>query len=171
MEILALYESSDNIGTALAAGARHLAGIVEGFALIYCDGADPSEPDGWAGFTCAQDAQTAGASLATFRTQSAEAERPLRCDAPTEPTRVWERANGGVFGFPLRHSGRTRGVAIVGCPGSWPRVRNAEIESVLRQITLVLDHHGVSVSGGGGDEEPGDELLRLSEQLLAQDIE
>ena len=169
MEILALYESSDRVGTALAAGARHLAGTVEGFALIYCEGSEASEPDGWAGFTCAQDAQTAGEGLSTFRAQTADAQRPLRCDAPTEPPRVWERASGGVFGFPLRHSGRTRGVAIVGCPGAWPRVRNAEIESVLRQVTLVLDHHGVSASGGGG--EPDDEVLRLSEQLLAQDIE
>ena len=83
MEILALYESSDRVGTALAAGARHLAGTVEGFALIYCEGSEASEPDGWAGFTCAQDAQTAGEGLSTFRAQTADAQRPLRCDAPT----------------------------------------------------------------------------------------
>ena len=61
MEILALYESSESLGTALAAGARHLAATVDGFALVYCDGSACNEPDGWAGFTCAKDAQSAGA--------------------------------------------------------------------------------------------------------------
>ncbi len=170
MEILALYESSDSLGSALAAGARHLAATVDGFALVYREDAAASEPDGWAGFTCAQDAQTAGQELDSFRAQAGGSERPLRCDAPEAPARVWSRAAGGVFGFPLRHGGRTRGVAIVGCPGPWPRVRNAEIESILRQITLVLDHSSVS-KGQQTSAEPSDEILRMSEQLLAQDIE
>ena len=170
MEILALYESSDSLGTALAAGARHLAATVDGFALVYCEASDSAEPDGWAGFSCAKDAQTAGADLDSFRSQATRAERPLRCDAPQDPARIWTRAQGGIFGFPLRHGGNTRGVAIVACPGPWPRVRNAEIESILRQITLVLDHHAVSEADPKADE-PSDEILRLSEQLLAQDIE
>src|SRR5262249_17985210 len=47
--------------------------------------------------------------------------------------------------------------------------QNSGIESILRQIALVLDHH--VVSGTRGPAEPSDEVLRLSEQLLAQDIE
>jgi len=174
MEILALYESSENVATALAAGARHLAATVDGFALVYCEDSDSSEPDGWAGFTCAKDAQTAGEELDQFRRETAGAERPLRCDAPKDPQRIWARAGGGVFGFPLRHGGRIRGVAIVACPGPWPRVRNAEVESILRQVTLVLDHQAVSqqqAAPAATAEEPSEELLRLSEQLLAQDIE
>jgi signal transduction histidine kinase len=58
----------------------------------------------------------------------------------------------------------------VGCPGAWPRIRNAEIESIIRQVALVLDHHAISAEGPG-EPQPSDELLRLSEQLLAQDIE
>ena len=49
-------------------------------------------------------------------------------------------------------------------------MRSAEFESTLRQITLVLDHHAVS-SGARDRDEPSDEFLKLSEQLLAQDIE
>ena len=85
MEILALYESSENLATALAAGARHLAATVDGFALVYCDEADASEPDGWAGFTCAKDAQTAGQELDRFRRETASAEQQ------TLSLRVWPR--------------------------------------------------------------------------------
>ncbi len=171
MEILALYESSENLGSALAAGARHLAATVDGFALLYRSDSSSNEPDGWAGFTCAQDAQQAGQDLDGFRAQVGSSKRPLRCDAPEAPERIWARARGGVFGFPLLHGDQTRGVAIIGCPGNWPRVRNAEIESILRQITLVLDHNAVSTRALRGAAEPSDDLLRLSEQLLAQDIE
>lgn len=170
MEILALYTSPETLSIALAAGARHLAATLEGFALVYLDQSRAHEPDGWSGFTCAKDAATAGAELESFREQTLGSERPLRCDAPTEPARIWSRAAGGVYGFPLRHGGKPRGVAIVGCPGPWPRMRSAEFESIVRQITLMLDHHAVS-QGTGGTGEPSDEFLRLSEQLLAQDVE
>jgi signal transduction histidine kinase len=50
-------------------------------------------------------------------------------------------------------------------------VQNAGIESILRQVALVLDHHAVSGGGAPVEAEPSDEVLRLSEQLLAQDIE
>jgi signal transduction histidine kinase len=170
MEILALYTSPETLGTALAAGARHLAATLGGFALVYRREASAIEPDGWAGFTCAKDAQLAGGELESFRIQTFGSERPLRCGAPREPERVWSRAAGGVFGFPLRQGDATRGVAIIGCPGPWPRMLNAEIESILRQITLVLDHHDVTETKAAA-EEPSEELLQMSEQLLAQDIE
>jgi signal transduction histidine kinase len=169
LEILALYTSPETLPMALAAGARHLAAALQGFALVYVRERESSEPEGWAGFTCAKDAQTAGAALADFIGQVGRSERPLRTEAPEEPARVWARAAGGVFGFPLRHGGQTRGIAILGCPGPWPRMLNAEVESVLRQVTLVLDHHLVSQQPAAA--EPSDELLKLSEQLLAQDIE
>ena len=169
MEILALYTSPETLGTALSAGARHLAATLGGFALVYVDGEEPEEPAGWAGFTCAKDALIAGEELDGFRAQTLKAARPLRRDAPSEPERVWARASGGVFGFPLRHGDETRGVAIIGCPDAWPRMLNAEVESILRQITLVLDHHAVTEEPPSSD--PSDEFLRLSEQLLAQDIE
>jgi signal transduction histidine kinase len=169
LEILALYTSPDTLPMALAAGARHLAAALQGFSLVYALHRESSEPEGWAGFTCAKDAQTAGAALSDFIAQVGRSERPLRTDAPQEPARVWSRAAGGIFGFPLRHGGQTRGIAVLGCPGAWPRMLNAEVESVLRQITLVLDHHLVSQQPAATD--PSDELLKLSEQLLAQDIE
>ncbi len=170
MEILALYSSPDALTTALAAGARHLAAAVDGFALVYQLDSRNDEPDGWAGFTCAKDAAVAGAALDSFRRETSASERPLRGEAPTEPARIWSRATGGIYGFPLRHDGQARGLAIVGCPGPWPRMRSAEFESTLRQITLALDHHAVS-SGARDRSEPSDEFLKLSEQLLAQDIE
>jgi len=170
MEILALYTSPDSLTTALAAGARHLAAAVDGFALIYQLMSSSDDPDGWAGFTCAKDAAQAGGALETFRRETASSERPLRCESPKEPPRIWSRSAGGIYGFPLRHDGQPRGIAIVGCPGPWPRMRSAEFESTLRQIALVLDHHAVS-SGTRHPSDPSDELLKLSEQLLAQDIE
>ena len=170
MEILALYTSPDTLPSALAAGARHLAGALQGFALVYRAAHVAAEPDGWAGFTCAKDAQVAGEELDDFVRQTLASERPLRTDSPEGSPRIWSRASGGVYGFPIRHNGQVRGVALLGCPGPWPRVQNAGIESILRQIALVLDHHAVS-SSPAAEAEPSDELLRLSEQLLAQDIE
>jgi signal transduction histidine kinase len=170
MEILALYTSPDTLPSALAAGARHLAAALQGFALVYQAGHPSVDPDGWAGFTCAKDAQTAGEELDDFVKQTLGSERPLRTDAPEGSPRIWARAAGGVYGFPIRHSGQVRGVALLGCPGPWPRVQNAGIESILRQVALVLDHHAVS-GGSAPEAEPSDEVLRLSEQLLAQDIE
>lgn len=170
MEILALYTSPDTLPSALAAGARHLAAALQGFALVYQAGHVSTDPDGWAGFTCAKDAQTAGEELDDFVRQALASERPLRTDTPEGTPRIWARAAGGVYGFPIRHNGQVRGVALIGCPGPWPRVQNAGIESILRQVALVLDHHAVS-GGDTSEDEPSDEVLRLSEQLLAQDIE
>ncbi|HXZ86874.1 MAG TPA: hypothetical protein VEI82_15435, partial [Myxococcota bacterium] len=171
MEILALYTSPDTLGSALAAGARHLAAALQGFALVYQSGRPAAEPDGWAGFTCAKDAQIAGGELEDFLREAEASERPVRIDPPEGTPRIWARGAGGVFGFPIRHNGQPRGVALLGCPGPWPRVQNSGIESILRQIALVLDHHAVSGGGASRPAEPSDEVLRLSEQLLAQDIE
>lgn len=170
MEILALYTSADTLETALTAGARHLAAALEGFALVYQLGPGAPEPEGWAGFTCAGDAKTASERLADFRRKIESSDRPLRSDAPQEPSRIWSRAAGGLYGFPLRHAGQVRGAAIVGCPGRWPRIRNAETESILRQLALVLDHHAVS-NEDSVDREPSEEQLELSEQLLGHNID
>ena len=171
MEILALYTSADSLETALAAGARHLAATLEGFALVYRTGTHASEPDGWAGFSCPRDAEEAGKQLARFRAQVEESDQPLRMNAPETPPRIWERAAGGVYGFPLRHDQTLRGIAITACPGTWPRMRNAEIESILKQITLVLDHHAMSEPRAEQSTDPSDEMLDLSEQLFSQDVE
>jgi signal transduction histidine kinase len=170
VEIVALYTSPETLPTALAAGARHLAATVEGFALVYRPGSGESEPDGWAGFTCARDAQVASEHLAEFRKQLALADGPLLTQAPDAPPRIWARAAGGVYGFGLRHGGELRGLALVGCPGAWPRMRKAEIDSILGQLALVLDHCAAR-EGAPAPEEPPEELLRMSEQLFAQDIE
>jgi signal transduction histidine kinase len=170
VEIVALYTSPDTLPMALAAGARHLAATVEGFALVYRPESAASEPDGWAGFTCARDAQVAGEHLAEFRRQVDHAEGPIMTQVPEAPPRIWARAAGGVYGFGLRQCGELRGVALVGCPGPWPRMRKAEIDSVLSQLGLVLDHCATR-AGVGKPEEPPEEMLRMSEQLFAQDIE
>lgn len=170
MEILALYTSPEALGSALAAGARHLAGAVDGFALVYQVGAGSRDPEGWAGFTCAGDAEVAGEHLDPFRKRVEFSAGPLRTTAPQEPARIWQRASGGVYGLSLRRGERALGVALVGCPGPWPRVRNVEIESVLSQLALVLEHHGMK-EGAPSSGDPSDELLHLSEQLLAQDLQ
>lgn len=169
MEILALYRSADALGSALAAGARHLAATVDGLALVYAAETPAGEPEGWAGFGCARDAEAAGGHLEHLLSEARASDRPLRMVPPEHPARIWGRAKGGVFAFPLLHDGRVRGMALVGCPGPWPRIRTAEIESILQQLALVLDHHAIS-SAQTKTEDPSDELLRLSEQLLAQDL-
>ena len=170
MEILALYKSNESLVDALTAGARHLAAAVEGFALVYAGDSPGMEPDGWSGFTCAQDAQTAGSGLDAFRREVALEARSLSIDPPDGPPRIWQRAAGGVFGFPLRLGEKLRGITLVGRPGAWPRVQNAEIESTLRQLALVLDHHALNTEDAAPDE-PSEDLLALSEQLLEQDID
>jgi signal transduction histidine kinase len=171
LEIVALYTSPEALPTALAAGARHLAATVEGFALVYRVGTSDDEPDGWAGFTCAKDAQAASRHLAEFRHETERSEGAIVTQAPESPPRIWARAAGGLFGFGLRHDGELRGVALIGCPGPWPRMRKAEVDSILGQLGLVLDHYATRERDPEGEEEPTDELLRMSEQLFAQDIE
>ncbi len=174
MEILALYRSADSLSDALAAAARHLAGILDGFALVYRTDAQGSEPDGWAGFTCAADAQVAGKALDAFRMQVQTSDQPLRTAPPEAPERIWQRGAGGVYGFRLEFENRLHGVALVGCPGPWPRVRNAEVDSIVRQLALVLDHQAArKVSGEAGlaSDCEADEVLQLSEQLLAYELE
>ncbi|MFQ5697414.1 MAG: sensor histidine kinase [Myxococcota bacterium] len=169
MEILALYSSPETLPAALAAGARHLAGILSGFALVYRKGSAADQPDGWAGFACAGDAQSAGISLARFREQVEPAHEALTIDAPEGPPRIWERAEGGIYGFQLRISGPSNGVVLVGCPGEWPRMRKAEVDSILHQLALVLDH--CSALSSEAPTEPSEDLLQMSEQIFAQDIE
>ena len=98
MEIVALYSSPDSLPAVLSAGARHLAATVSGLALVYREGSAGTEPDGWAGFTCAQDAQGAGEHLDEFRRQVAIAQGPITIEVPEEPSRIWARAAGGLFG-------------------------------------------------------------------------
>ena len=81
---------------------------------MYQVGSAGREPEGWAGFTCAGDAQIAGEQLDAFRKRAEFAERPLRSGAPDEPARIWQRAAGGVYGVPLRRGERALGVALVG---------------------------------------------------------
>jgi signal transduction histidine kinase len=170
MEILALYRCAESLSDALTAAARHLAGILDGFALVYRTDSQGSEPDGWAGFTCAADAQVAGRELDGFRMQAQASEQPLRTASPEAPDRIWKRGAGGIYSFRLEFENRVQGVALVGCPGSWPRVRNAEIDSIVRQLALVLDHHAARTTALEGDLG-GDEVLQLSEQLLAYELE
>lgn len=172
MEILALYNSPESLPAALAAGARHLAGILSGFALIYRKGSAADQPDGWAGFACAEDAQSAGNALARFRDQVKDCHEALRIDALEGPPRIWERAAGGVYGFQLQVSAPPApviGVVLVGCPDEWPSMRKAEVDSVLHQLALVLDH--CSALSSEASSEPSEDLLLMSEQLFAQDIE
>jgi signal transduction histidine kinase len=50
-------------------------------------------------------------------------------------------------------------------------MRKAEVDSILGQLGLVLDHYATREREPDGQEEPTEELLRMSEQLFAQDIE
>jgi signal transduction histidine kinase len=172
MDLLALYRSPEALAEVLTAGAQYLAELLQGFALVYREGTDSSDPDGWAGLLSPEDARSAAAALESFRGQVAMSDRGLRVNPPEEPGSVAEKGAGGIYGFPLRYDGQTRGVALVGCPGPWPRPRSPKIEAALRQLSLVLDHYAVRVGAGANKGEADtDEVLQLSEQLLAYEVE
>ena len=172
MDLLALYRSPEALPEVYTAGAQYLAELLQGFALVYGEGANGRDPAGWAGLASRDEARTAGAALDAFLKQVAASDRGLRANPPAEPRSVAEKGAGGIFGFPLRQDGRTRGVALVGCPGPWPRPRSPRIEAALRQLTLVLDHCALhSESRGKKEDGDTDEMLQLSEQLLAYEVE
>ena len=172
MDLLALYRAPQALPEVLTASAQYLAELLQGFALVYREPARAGAPDGWAGLASAEDVRAAAAALDAFRHQVASSERGLRLPPPSEPKFVAERGAGGIYGFPLRFNGQTRGVALVGCPGPWPRPRSPRIEGALRQVALVLDHHALQHASERREEDGDtDEVLALSEQLLAYEVE
>jgi signal transduction histidine kinase len=137
---------------------------------VYHGDSPASEPDSWSGFRCAADAQAAGTVLERFRAQVERSEQAIRTTAPDGPERIWQRGAGGIYGFRVEFEGRLLGVVLAGCPGAWQRDRNAEVDSVLKQLALVMDHHAARTAPER-KEVVGDDVLELSEQLLAYELE
>jgi hypothetical protein len=91
-----------------------------------------------------------------------------------------ERSAGGVTVHPLECDGRIHGALLVGWPEAATQTRLKEVAEIAEILGLRLDHaHQVAervalqakVEQTATGEETGDEILKLSEALFAQDIE
>jgi signal transduction histidine kinase len=172
MTLLAHYRAPGLLPETLNEAAARLAQLVDGIALLYrADPNDGAAPSAWAGFDSAEAARSAGSEIGSFRTQVASADRALQTAAPAGPSETWGRAAGGLYGFPLRFQDRMHGVAVVGFPGGWPEDRGPEVEAIVRQLSLVLDHHAAMNGSAKDSSSDPDELLQLSEQLLSYEVE
>jgi signal transduction histidine kinase len=169
-ESLTLYRRPEALPEALSAAAQNFAEILDGFALLYLRDVPASEPNGWAGFRCAADAQAAGTVLERFRDQVEKSEKAIRTTAPDGPERIWQRGAGGIYGFRLEFEDRFLGVVLAGCPGPWPRDRSTAVDSVLKQLALMMDHHAARTAPAH-KETASDDVLELSEQLLAYELQ
>jgi len=89
------------------------------------------------------------------------------------------RGAGGTRILPLVWDGQVHGALVVSTPTSWNEALEREIAALAEQGGLALDHARISAkleqlaaqTPADRPEEDGEELLRLSEELFAQDIE
>jgi signal transduction histidine kinase len=92
-----------------------------------------------------------------------------------------ERCAGGIRIHPVRMGDRANGVLAVGSPAALDAEQARRLESLVAQIALHLDHARLQAEATSlrqqlaerdqQGEDRGDEVLKLSEALFAQDIE
>jgi signal transduction histidine kinase len=160
-----------------AAEAAHEAG--GGIALIYT--CPPEAPDS-ARLRAAGGFQ----DPATAREAARRIEPQMRATIAAGTDRQIEaveslgaRAAGAVVIHPLVHEGRIHGALAVGWPKIPESAQRKAIAAMATFVALRLAYNALSEQietlgagiGGGGDNEGGDDLLKLSEALFAQDIE
>jgi signal transduction histidine kinase len=158
------------------AAARAAADAGGGLALVFASEADEADSEAAArlraaaGFATPEAARAAASQLLpsvreVLRSGSAA---QLPADAALGP-----RAAGGLAIHPLGVDGHRLGALAVAYPAPLSAAAGAALRERVELLALRLDHarlagHGDGEGAGG---ERGDEILKLSEALFAQDIE
>jgi signal transduction histidine kinase len=176
-------QRTQSLATALraaAAWAAEQAGA--GICLVFAaapgdDSADSaSRLRAAAGFASAQAARDAARVLLPEVQQTLGGSATRKIDPPRA---LATRAKAGLRLFPLVFEDRTHGVLAVGGAQPLDPGCGELLANVAAQLAVRLDHarlaHELSrqreSSAGPGDSGKGEELLKLSEALFAQDIE
>jgi len=177
--------AAEDLAPALRAVAAQAAEVVGGgAALLFVSdptaGREDSVPQlrAAAGFSRPQAARDAASVLIStvdtvLGSQKAETAPPLAS--------LSGRSEGGVWVQPLIFADRLHGALAIACPTARDATQQRAIEAIAGVAALRLDHAALArelddarsngVRPSAAPEEKGDEILRLSEALFAQDIE
>jgi len=176
---MASSEYTQLLSAALRAATTRAAELAGGSALLFAQ--LPEDPQGEsaggrlraaAGFGSIEDARSVAASLASAVVACVESGRPTRASGP---------ADGSVVLLPLAVEGRSRGALAIASPAPLEKHCSQTLGMLAASAALQVDHahlldeiESLRREGSGRNpsgEERGDEVLRLSEALFAQDIE
>jgi signal transduction histidine kinase len=169
---------------ALRATASRAASVTGGCALIFaCTSPDESGPASTklraaAGFSSPDEARAASESVLQGACDAIAAREPKSLDAVAS---LGERGAGGATALPLLFESRTHGALLVASPKSIDDATQPVLEQLASSAAVHLDHlkllERLDALQDSADEsqsladEKSDELLKLSEELFAQDIE
>ncbi len=175
--------TEDRINTALRLLASQTASLVGGGAsLLFTstspDGVSPPQLRAAAGFATPEEAQRVAnelAALARETLSSGEAQSAAAVEA------LEERGHAGTLALPLIMRTRVLGVLIVSHGAALSPAHREALETLAWSTAVQLDHPNLSTEFErlqfeweehlATADEKNDELLKLSEDLFAQDIE
>jgi len=176
-------DRNESLSRALRLGAARAAETVGGgCALLFseADEGDVGTPRLRAagGFASPDEARAAAAAVMAAVEQSLRSGEPAR---GTPPPALGPRAAAGLWVLPLAHDGRCHGALVAGAPSEPSDGVEERLAEIAGTCALHLDHARLhqevarlrsgALAGGGEGGDQGDELLKLSEALFAQDIE
>jgi signal transduction histidine kinase len=172
---------TEHLTSALRAIASQAAGVTQGCALLFAamPGDDAPEANtrlrAAAGFSSADGAKRA----AEAATETVRAAISGGAAQETHGLPLGSRGDGDVHVVPLQFEGRTHGALAAAAPGAIDGATAEAIVGLARSAAVHLDHIATLETL---DEQPNptasragpgnaDELLKLSEELFAQDIQ
>jgi two-component system sensor histidine kinase ChiS len=165
---------------ALRAAATRLAGASDGSVLLFARDGDGAELRlrTAAGVASPEAARAVADAVLPAVREAAEQGRPSRLDALPE---LGARGAGGLSLLPLASESRVLGVLVVATPsapeGAAAQVLELAAEALTARLALARDSEELerlraqAVEAERLAEEKGDEVLKLSEALFAQDVE
>jgi signal transduction histidine kinase len=172
------------LAAAVRSAVTRSAGLAGGGVALVFANAEPASGAagcvlrGAAGFATPAAARAAAVALeeAVHEAVAGRATRPLAAGAFAEP----HAAGGGAI-FPLVESDRSHGALVVGWPEGRDASQDAALGALAAELALRFDHAALAAelaklrsnsdALGRGNDERGEEILKLSEALFAQDIE
>ena len=178
MSALDHNERTQQLATGLRSVAARAADAVGGGCALLFATTEVAESDApvrlraAAGFESAEAARGAATAAETAVRQVLATRTPQT----TAIAELGVRASGGVCVLPVLFRETIYGALLVGAPASGKPDPNA-LTPLADEAAIRIDHARMAArlesatDIGGGGEADGDELLRLSEQLFAQDIE
>ncbi len=176
-------ERMQQLTAALRATASHAASSTGGCALLFAgvrdEGSDSNAKlRAAAGFASADEARTASEAVGpevrdAIATQESKALGVVGA--------LGARGAGGATALPLIFEGRTHGALVVASPTAIDGATNRSLAQLARSAAVHIDHIQVlaeiqilqdtTTESKNVAEEKSDELLKLSEELFAQDIQ
>jgi signal transduction histidine kinase len=176
-------QRTQNLATALRAAASWAAEQVGGgLCLIFAAAPGDESADraarlrAAAGFPSAQAARDAAQAVLPLVRQALDERAPRQLDAPAA---LAERAKLGLRLLPLVFEDQVHGVMVVGIALPLEPGCGEVLANLAAQLAVRLDHARLveelarqrTAAADPGDSGKGEELLKLSEALFAQDIE